>query len=750
MPGAGVALTAFFAQGALAVGVSSTSAVLFGVAATQALQYYAVSALLNKAIGALSRRGKTGETSGLETSITDSTANSRIIIGQVRVGGVNMIPANWISGTDARYQHQVLAIAAHECDSLQTVYFDQEAIPTPGAITGALTDGVIGSGTYQNAAWVRFYTGTMTQNVDFILNSYFPTQWGTTARGRGWAYVALTYDWGKGKIYRGLPQPTFVVRGAKLYDPRLDSTNGGSGSHRYATPSTWTYSTNPVLAWATHRIASWGYALDPATKIDWTTVAAAADICDASVANKDGGTQARYTINGMFENDPDGLNDISDAMVDACLGHVTNVGGKWQIYAGGWAVPTYTIAKADWLQIDDIQVVGGRDAGRFNEVRSFYVDPNRNWQRVECYPRRNTTYLSNDASLRIALETEQPFCIDESECQRKAEFLLRQSRNGIKLVGTLPPRFHKLKTFDTVALTFEELAWASKTFRILAMTLNIDGSVRVSLGEEQDTDWTDLITANYGTVSTASAPTTNPTTPGIPVSLSVTQTNVLGTLLFEIGEPAVVPRGTRYQIWRSAVSTGPPQSGNLVYDGSDLKADIYAPSSLHYYFARSYANSYFSANYPGSVGIPAISVLRVNSYTAVTSVGLSSRIVVCVATVTPDWDGVLNIIATGDGKSSFDEDSGSRAGAVCAPWSYIRDEGLGILQAQVSSIAALNASNFGGAARFYPNTDWKTVTSKLVTNVSSGQTYALGWYVEFAAGTMRINNARVEYEILRA
>ena len=44
------------------------------------------------------------------------------------------------------------------------------------------------------------------------------------------------------------------IAGRKLYDPRLDSTNGGSGSHRLATPSTWAYSDNPSLA-----LADWLY-----------------------------------------------------------------------------------------------------------------------------------------------------------------------------------------------------------------------------------------------------------------------------------------------------------------------------------------------------------------------------------------------------------------------------------------------------------------------------------------------------------
>lgn len=74
----------------------------------------------------------------------------------------------------------------------------------------------------------------------------------------------------------------------------------------------------------------------------------------------------------------------------------------------------------------------------------------------------------------------------------------------------------------------------------------------------------------------AALPTVNPTTPGRPNGLTVEQTHVAGTLLFTIDEPNVIPIGTRYRIYRSTVSSGPPASGTLVYDGANIKADIYA------------------------------------------------------------------------------------------------------------------------------------------------------------------------------
>lgn len=63
------------------------------------------------------------------------------------------------------------------------------------------------------------------------------------------------------------------VRGRKIYDPRLDSTAGGSGSHRVDDPSTWEYSANPSLITADfHQKYRLGR-----ESINWESVAECAD-----------------------------------------------------------------------------------------------------------------------------------------------------------------------------------------------------------------------------------------------------------------------------------------------------------------------------------------------------------------------------------------------------------------------------------------------------------------------------------------
>ena len=594
------AIASFFFSAATAFGVSAGTAATFAVAATNALAYATNMFLLNKATAALEKRGRTGESRGMEVTVTDSAADGRIIYGRIRVAGVNVIPP-WTSGGSGDRLHQVIAHAVHEVDSFEDVYFDQELIPNAAisAVSGGATDGQVTSGKYANAAFIRRYRGTTTQNVDYILSTAFSGSWLSTARGRGIAYTALSYDWGKGKTYSGVPLVTCVIKGKKCYDPRLDTSPGANPTN----PAYAAWTANPALCWADYKTSTYGRSVPP-SKIDWASVVTAANICAATVSIPGGGTQARYTCNGLLSTGND-TNDNERKLLDAMMGKMAFTNGKWYIFAGAWQSTVATINKEDWLSITAIQTSAPRETGRWNGVRVYYVSPDRNWQRVECYPRENDTYKSSDAGERIWIEMEQPMCINEYEAQRKGEFLLRASRNGIKIAGRLPPKFMYLSTWDTVAVTFDELGWQGKTFRVVASTPNPDSSIEVSLLEEQTGDWTDLAVGEYDAPSTSSVPAANPTTPTSPQNFEIS--SITGTITASWESPEIVPVGTVYQLFSAPFSLSNPSSKVLEWEGLSFGAVIETNiSETRYWQVRAISNSYASAYTPRSFGLPVV------------------------------------------------------------------------------------------------------------------------------------------------
>lgn len=498
-----------------AVGSQTAFAVAAAYTVAAATVIYALSAVAK----ALAPKLPKGDGRSLEASYSDSTAAQRIIFGQVRTGGVFMIPFI-TTGSRGEYGHLVMALSGHELNAITDIYFDKDLISSGsiGAVTGTLNDGLVSTGKYANHAWIRRYLGTSTQTVDYILSQADATAFSSNFRLRGWGYLAVQLKFNT-NIYTSVPQITAMLQGAKLYDPRLDSTNGGSGTQRYTDPTTWTYSTNPALCTAWYLMSGIGGGYDAATEIDWSLVSAAANICDVDVSIPGSTTQKRYTCNGLMLA-TERFEDNLQLLIDTMVGRITWRGGKWRMYAGAWTTPTETIDRSDFIGPVSFETVQRRAEGRWNGARCYYVDPNRNYQRVECYPRTSASFYAVDGNERIWVDVEQPLCNNEYEAQRKAEFILRQSRNGIRVLGKLGPKWQRLDLWDTVYLDWAEVGFNDKTFRVASYTLNVDGSVDVVLSEETSADWTDLTAGEYSTPSVATFTTTTPT-PYAPATVNV-------------------------------------------------------------------------------------------------------------------------------------------------------------------------------------------------------------------------------------
>jgi hypothetical protein len=252
---------------------------------------------------------------------------------------------------------------------------------------------------------------------------------------------------------------------------------------------------------------------------------------------------------------------------------------------------------------------------RFNTMHTWYIDPTRDWQRVESLPRRNATYVAADRGEEIGAETDQAMCTNEYEAQRKGEFLLRQSRNQIVVTGRLPPRMQNIALWDTGTIVFANLGWASKTFRCVGIELNVDGSVDGTFAEEQSGDWTDLAASDYNGPSTVALPAINVTTPSELTSFTaVPQIN--GTILFGLGNPIVRPFNTIFRIIRST-SSRDASVGTTVWAGNANVVPLVMPTSRHWYYAQAYvagSNPEIVSPYlPNTFGLSVLSIREANN-----------------------------------------------------------------------------------------------------------------------------------------
>jgi len=418
----------------------------------------------------------------------------RIIYGQMRVSGLNVIPP-LTSGEKNKFLHQVLAIAGHEVNDITTVYFNQDAVGTISSITGSENDGKITTGTYANKAWVRRYKGQDSQTSDYKLTTAF-SQWTVNHRGRGVAYLALTYEFDTKVFATGRPQVTCLVQGKKVYDPRKDSTQtaiGGSGSHRLDNPSTFEYSNNPALCLADYLISSRVGLGEDYNKVDWATVADAADICDENVSVPDGSggttTQKRYTCNTVLvatDRFEDNIQAIAQAMMGACY----YSGGKWRIYAGAWSASAFTLT-ADDLIDDGVDVITALPFNeKFNAVRGRFIDSFNNYQLLEFPPIISENYATEDGGT-FYREVEFPSTTNVYEAQRMARLILRQSRNNQRATLRCGMSAWKIKPFETGTVTLSALGWTNKTVRCESWKFDPRGFVEIVVREDNSASWGD-------------------------------------------------------------------------------------------------------------------------------------------------------------------------------------------------------------------------------------------------------------------
>lgn len=544
--------------------------------------YAASSYLLNRAAKSMTPKSKTGAgVLGQEVNYFDTGASARIVYGRVKTGGMETIPPV-IHGAHNEFAHKVLTLAGHEINSFEATLFDATTISGvannnlgPQAWTGS--DGMVLGGPYSGHAFVRYYRGTSTDSADRVLMEASSAVF-NKFRGIGIAKAMVAYKWND-EVYKGLPDPTFVYQGKRCYDPALDSSPGADPTN----PAFATFTSCPARCLADFLMADYGGGYQ-AGDIDWNTVVTAATACDALVSiNGAVGTQPRYTCNGVLLAAGEKQFEANvKALVNSMLGRLIFTDGKWKMFAGGWKTPSFSIAKNDWISGLSIKTEQGKRK-RFNRMRCWFVDPTRNWTRASCYPRSNATYLTADKGERIDAEFEDLMCNDEQEAQRKAEFLLRASRNQIIVAGRLPPRFQDVALWDTGSIVMPEFGWSSKTFRAVALDMNPDGTVDGVFAEEQSSDWTDLLVAEYGQPSAATVPSANATLPSAPRNFqAVPQVN--GTILFTWDVPAVNPAGTRFQIIRSTTSLNNFAATYEVGNGRTIA--MVMPVSRHWYFIR--------------------------------------------------------------------------------------------------------------------------------------------------------------------
>ena len=409
----------------------------------------------------------------LNTSVVPS-APRKIIIGTTAAGADVRFLENFDRpGSKKDGFAQIVALASHRINAVKQFYLEETLTWNGSTIVDDHDGGVL--------AIRACLEGKANNGFAWGSGSYWTAQHTFT----GCAYLATRFKLDSKAWPSGIPSRyTTIVEGCPLYDPRRDSTNGGSGAHRIVDQSTWTFregsteiGRNPALAMLVYLLGyringklAWGMGI-PAHRIDFDNFRAYANLGEERVLTQSGGTVQRYTADGSFSTADTHETVISG--ITAAMGSckLVDTGGLYQL-VGGY---DDTIGpKVDFDEHDIVAAAGSASpytwkpapATRetYNIARGRFADPANlyqlvDWGVVETDPLADGIPRTMSLDLGLVSRAET--------CQRIAkQFLLREALAPGVFSATFGPKAFAVQVGSLLTLSLPERGWNRKLFRV--------------------------------------------------------------------------------------------------------------------------------------------------------------------------------------------------------------------------------------------------------------------------------------------
>lgn len=556
----------------------------------------------------------------VNVTIRATTENRRLIFGSARAGGVFVFygtsnhngVVNDPNGTN-KFLYYVIALAGHQINAIKDIWIDKTRISSANInlSTGAVTGTVFGS---KIAIWG--YLGNSTQTADATLSAAFTSLFWTSAMQlKGTAYIVIRMERADASFPNGAPQNVnALVDGALLYDPRLDSTNGGSGSHRYTNATTWAFSHNSALI-ARWFITGGSVTNDVATpfvmyglrdlnsRVDDAYTIAAANTCDENITGANttpDGDQTRYSCD-LEVSTGETRREIIEAINATFAGRTIYSHGKWQISAGIYDAPLYAITEQDLY--GDIEIQDTTPHGdRYNAVAGIFRDQYNAYVETTTPFMVHSAYDTQDGSERIPKEIELRGVRDRYKAQRLCEIEVRKSRmmRVIKITGAL--NLMKIAPGENFTFSYARFGWSARVFRCIDKQLAFDqdaGRVVITARTEASSVYTDMVTADYITPYEI-VPLIVYEAPDPPASLiAVPQVNGILVRWTKSTTASVT-----YELEQSTAYA--MTSPTVIYSGADTQAYVdQTGTTTYYYRVRALQNGIYSVYVPSSNGVAA-------------------------------------------------------------------------------------------------------------------------------------------------
>jgi hypothetical protein len=443
------------------LGVATSSVFLIS-----AVGYIATSLVTSWALRALSPKPSLGRSNsaGILINAKDATASHEFVYGQVRKGGVvtyyETTPSN-----QNKFLHQIIVLAGHELHEIGDIYINDELVAF---------DGDFVTEKWKSKIRIQKFRGNQTSAPASLLDE--SNQINENFIGQGLAYLYVRYEYDQDVFSNGIPLITAVVKGKRVFDPRTNTT---------------AYRNNAALCVRDYLTSAYGM---NTTDVDDTAFSVAANVCDETITLDGGGTEPRYTMNGLVRSDQKHSDNLAN-MMTSCAGTLFWGGGKFILRSGAYTAPTKVLTLDDLRsQISIDTRTNMRD--QFNYVQGTFNDADQRWITVDYPPFKSAAFLNQDNGEAIPLDLELPMTTSAASAQRIAKLTLFRGREQITITADFGLNALDVEVGEIVALTIDRYGWNEKEFEVVGWKFgpNQDaGDLRVSLSlretSEAAFDW---------------------------------------------------------------------------------------------------------------------------------------------------------------------------------------------------------------------------------------------------------------------
>jgi predicted phage tail protein len=389
------------------------------------------------------------------------------------------------------------------------------------AITDILIDDLPTSDSrfaYTNSVLINTFLGTdvQTADADFIAAGI---GWTSEHTLKGLAYITLRLKWNS-NAFTSIPNITALVRGKKVYDTRTATT---------------AYSTNPALCirdYLTNNRYGKGLA---AGSIDDSSISAAATFYDNTVTFWPTGTVGKlFEFNAVIDTEQKILDNLKD-MLFCCRGFLPYTNGVYQLIPDKSASSVFAFTTSNI--VSGISIRGESKEDKYNKVILTFTDPDNNFQEnTAIFPdASDTSYLVADNNVELVGDFELPCITNYYAARDLARVFLLRSRNALRCAFNANSDALNLSVGDVVTVTHPTPGFSAKPFQVEELTINYDGTCRVSLLEYDSSIYTYDPASEQLSYPDTDLP--NPFAVAAPTDLVVTESTLLsedGTVVREI------------------------------------------------------------------------------------------------------------------------------------------------------------------------------------------------------------------------